>query len=63
MKVGDKVKVIRMDDKGGKDWQASRMNGVVAKIEYIDSIGQVHLEGYGLALIPDLDEFIVIEEA
>ena len=63
MKVGDKVTVIRMDDKGGKDWQATKMNGVIAKIDYIDDAGQVHLEGYGLALIPDLDEFTVIEEA
>jgi hypothetical protein len=63
MKVGDTIKVIRMDDKGGKDWQASKMNGVVAKIDYIDDAGQVHLEGYGLALIPEVDDFTVIEEA
>jgi hypothetical protein len=61
MKKGDKVRIIRMDDKDGKDWQATKMNGVVGTIDYIDSIGQVHLEGYGLALIPDLDEFIVID--
>ena len=61
MKVGDKVKIIRMDDNNGKDWQASRMNGVEGIIDYIDSIGQVHLEGHGLALIPGLDDFIIIE--
>lgn len=61
MKVGDKVRIIRMDDNGGKDWQATKMNGVEGVIEYIDSIGQVHLKGYGLALIPGLDEFIVLE--
>lgn len=63
MKKGDKVRIIRMDDKDGKDWQATKMNGVVGTIDYIDSIGQVHLEGYGLALIPGLDDFTVIEEA
>ena len=52
-----------MDDKDGKDWQATKMNGVVGTIDYIDSIGQVHLEGYGLALIPGHDDFTVIEEA
>ena len=62
MKKGDKVKIIRMDDKDGKDWQATKMNGVVGTIDYIDSIGQVHLEGYGLALIPGLDDFTVIEK-
>lgn len=61
MKVGDKVKIIRMDDKNGKDWQSTKMNGVEGIIEYIDSIGQVHLKGYGLAIIPGLDEFIVLE--
>ena len=61
MKVGDKVRIIRMDDNGGKDWQATKMNGVEGIIGYIDSMGQVHLKGYGLALIPGLDEFIVLE--
>ena len=60
MKVGDKVRIIRMDDNGGKDWQASRMNGVEGVIDYIDDAGQVHLEGHGLALIPGLDEFEII---
>ena len=50
-----------MDDKNGKDWQSTKMNGVEGIIEYIDSIGQVHLKGYGLAIIPGLDEFIVLE--
>ena len=51
MKKGDKVRIIRMDDKDGKDWQATKMNGVVGTIDYIDSIGQVHLEGYGFIVI------------
>ena len=60
MKKGDRVKVIRMDDKGGNDWQATQMNGVIAEIDYIDSIGQVHLKGFGLALIPGIDDFIIV---
>jgi hypothetical protein len=60
MKKGDKVRIIRMNDNGGKDWQASKMNGVEATISFIDDAGQIHLEGYGLALIPDIDEFIII---
>jgi len=62
MKVGDKVRIIRMDDAGGKDWQASRMNGVIGVIDYIDDAGQVHLEGHGLALIPGIDEFEIIND-
>ena len=30
-------------------------------ISHIDSMGQIHLEGYGLAIIPEVDEFEVIQ--
>ena len=63
MKKGDKVRIVRMDGKGGKDWQATQMNGVEAVVSFIDDAGQIHLEGYGLALIPGLDEYVVIEES
>ena len=45
-KVGDTIKIIRMDDSNGKDLAAQKMNGVVATISHIDSIGQIHLKGY-----------------
>lgn len=60
MKKGDKVRVIRMDDKNGKDRQATLMNGVEGTVDFIDDAGQIHLKGYGLALIPGLDEYEVI---
>ena len=60
MKPGDKIKIIRMDDNGGKDWQASRMNGKICTVSFIDSIGQIHVKESGLALIPGLDDFVVI---
>ncbi len=60
MKPGDKIKIIRMDDNGGKDWQASRMNGKICTVSFIDSIGQIHVKESGLALIPGLDDFMVI---
>ena len=61
MKVGDKIRVIRMDDGNGKDPYVHRMNGVVGAISHIDDMGQIHLEGYGLAIIPEVDEFEVIQ--
>lgn len=61
VKKGDKIKIIHMDDASGKDWQATRMNGTVAIVSFIDDAGQIHLEGYGLAVIPEVDDFIVIE--
>ena len=61
-KVGDKIRIIRMDDNNGKDIAAQKMNGVIATINHIDSIGQLHLQGYGLAVIPDIDEFEIISK-
>ena len=61
MKVEDKIRVIRMDDCNGTDPAVHRMNGVVGVISHIDGMGQIHLEGYGLAIIPEVDEFEVIQ--
>lgn len=58
--VGDTIRIIRMDDNNGKDIAATRMKGVVATINHIDSIGQLHLKGYGLAVNPDIDTFEII---
>ena len=40
MKKGDRIRIIRMDDAGGKDWQAARMNGVVATVDYWSRLPQ-----------------------
>ena len=61
MKPGDKIKILRMDDDGGKDWQATRMNGKICTVRLIDSIGQIHLQEYGLAVIPGVDEYEVLD--
>ena len=58
--VGDTIRIIHMDDNNGKDIAAQKMNGVIATINHIDSIGQLHLKGYGLAVIPHLDTFEII---
>ena len=50
-----------MDDSNGTDPAVHRMNGVVGVISHIDGMGQIHLEGYGLAIIPEVDEFDVIQ--
>ena len=58
--VGDTIRIIRMDDNNGKDIAAQKMNGVIATINHIDSIGQLHLQGYGLAVNPDIDTFVIL---
>ena len=60
MKPGDKIKILRMDDNGGKDWQAKRLEGKIFTVRFIDSARQIHLEETGLALIPGVDEYEVV---
>lgn len=61
MKKGDKIRIIRMDDSNGKDQQARAMDGRVVTVKFIDGIGQIHVEESGLALIPGVDEFEMME--
>ena len=61
MKKGDKIRIIRMDDCGGKDLQAQAKNGRVVTVDFIDDAGQIHLQESGLALIPEADEYELIE--
>ena len=58
--VGQKIRIIRMDDNNGKDVQAHDYNGKVGIIKHIDGIGQLHLEGGGLAVNPEIDEIEII---
>lgn len=62
MKKGDKIRIIRMDDSNGKDYQATAMNGRVVTVKFVDGIGQIHLEESGLALIPGVDEFVLVSK-
>ena len=60
MKPGDKIKVLRMDDADGKAWQARELNGQTLTVKFLDSMGQIHLEETGLALIPGIDDFLPV---
>ena len=60
IKRGAKVRVIKIDDAGGMDWQAKRLEGKIFTVRFIDSAGQIHLVETGLALIPGVDEFEVV---
>ncbi len=59
-KVGDTIRIIRMDDSNGTDVQAQRYNGKTGEIEYIDDRGQLHGTWGGLAVLPDVDEFEIV---
>lgn len=61
MKQGDKIRILQMEDHNGIDTQATRMNGNTYIVDYIDDAGQIHLKGSGLAIIPKVDKYVVIE--
>ena len=61
VKKGDTIRIIRMNDYGGKDLQARMYNGRSGVVEYIDSLGQLHGTWGGLALIPEVDDFEIVE--
>ena len=50
-----------MEDKKGADYQAAQMNSKIVSVKFIDGIGQIHLEESGLALIPGLDEYELVD--
>ena len=56
VKIGDTIRIIRMNDDGGEDLQARMCNGRSGVVEHIDSIGQLHGTWGGLAVIPGVDE-------
>ena len=60
MKKGDKIRIIRMDDNNGTDYQARSLDGKVVTVSFVDDKGQIHVEESGLALIPGVDPFEVI---
>ena len=49
-----------MDDNNGKDVQAHEYNGRVGIIRLIDDIGQLHLDGGGLVVNPEIDDIEII---
>lgn len=56
VKVGDKIRIFHLLGEGG------RYDGREGVVEYIDGIGQLHGTWGGLAVIPDYDEYVVIND-
>lgn len=54
-KVGDKIKIINMEGE-------PQYTGKEGVIEFIDGIGQLHGTWGGCAVIPEADDFVVINE-
>lgn len=60
VKIGDTIRIVRLNDDGGKDFQAKMYNGRSGVVKYIDSLGQLHGTWGGLAVIPGVDEFEIL---
>lgn len=60
VKVGDKVRIIKMDDSNGKDSQAKEYAEKEGIVEHIDDLGQLHGTWGGLSLIPNADRYLKI---
>lgn len=56
VKVGDRIRIIRLDDPYALD----SYNGREGVVRDIDSLGQLHGSWGGLAVIPEEDEFEVL---
>lgn len=56
--VGDTIRIISLDDTD--DHTYAGREGVV---KHIDDIGQLHGTWGGLAVIPEVDDFIVVKKA
>ena len=56
VKVGDKIRIIKMDDPLFGD----KYSGKEGFVTLIDDAGQLHGTWGGLAVLPELDEFIIL---
>lgn len=55
IKAGDRIRIIHLRDEDGS------YDGREGTVEFIDSIGQLHGTWGGLAVIPEVDEFKVVD--
>lgn len=60
VKVGDTIKIIKMND-CGYDKSAREYANRMGKVTSIDSMGQLHGTWGSLAVIPEEDEFEIVE--
>ena len=61
VKIGDKIRILHMDDGNGKDMEARSYNGREGVVQFIDGIGQLHGTWGSLAVVPEIDKFRIIQ--
>lgn len=55
VKVEDKIRIIYMEGE-------PQYTGKVGVVKHIDDMGQIHLDSCGCAIIPEADQFEIIEK-
>jgi len=55
-RVGDKIRIVHMDDR----YISNSYDGKEGYITFIDDEGLLHGTWGGLAVIPDVDEYIIL---
>lgn len=60
IEVGDRIRIVKMDDCAGRDLRVKDYNGRKGVVKHIDSMGQLHGTWGGLAIIPNIDEVEVL---
>jgi hypothetical protein len=58
--IGDRIRIVRMDDNGGKDTRARDYDGRAGIVGHIESLGQLYGSWGGLAVIPGVDEYEIL---
>lgn len=69
IKPGTVIRIIRLNDSttpspafpDGIDHQAHAYNGKTGTVDHIDDHGQIHGTWGGLAVIPGVDEFVILQ--
>jgi len=61
VKVGDILRIIKMDDNNGIDNQVHDYAGRTGIVNHIDSAGQFHGTWGGIAIIPQIDKYEIVE--
>ncbi len=60
VKPGMRILIEKMDNTGGRDWQADEYNGKSGTVRFIDDEGYIHGDWGGLSVNPQIDKFKII---
>ena len=57
--IGKTVRLNHVNNNDGYD--DSKYNGKTGKVLFVDSMNQIHFENYGIAIIPESDDWEILD--